>query len=120
MNKQLSIIFGIFILFCFIVFTYLKSNNRKPLFVLYYAPWCGFCKRAKPEFDKVNVSTVDCRSVNCDSTYHKNEVELMGIDSYPTFYFFKNGIVNKDTAIKYDGERSREHMEAFLKSNINN
>tara|TARA_Y100000389_G_C17244276_1_gene404768 strand:- start:144 stop:503 length:360 start_codon:yes stop_codon:yes gene_type:complete len=117
MDKHLDIILGILLLFILIAFIfYKKQKAKKPLFVLYYAPWCGFCKRAKPEFDKINLPYVECRSVNCDSTFHKREVEQMGIDSYPTFYLFKDGNLNKNTATRYDGERSCKHMEEFLKS----
>ena len=29
------------------------SNNSEPVFAMYYAEWCGHCKRTKPEFQKL-------------------------------------------------------------------
>ena len=30
-----------------------NNRSRKPIFVLYHAPWCGACKKFKPHFDRV-------------------------------------------------------------------
>lgn len=80
---------------------------------MFYAPWCGHCKAAKPEFTasaeefsgekKLAFGALDCtksRSV-CD----KYEVK-----GYPTFIYFNYG---KNPA-PYNGARNSEGFSQFM------
>lgn len=81
--------------------------------VMFYAPWCGHCKRAKPEFsaaatalaeDKENIlAAVDC-------TQNKDICTERGVRGYPTFQLFEDG----KFAEAYNGGRSKDSFVNFL------
>ena len=97
-------------------------NGDKPTLVLFYADWCGHCKKLKPTWSKtaelakekgltmiqINVGGEESDS---EETKKKNaEIsKKYNIDGYPTIILFKNG-----NAIPYDGPRTPEgFMNAF-------
>lgn len=74
--------------------------------VMFYAPWCGHCKRMKPEFDiaaktlsandpPVTLAKVDCTEAGKDTC---GRFEVRG---YPTVKIFRNGELSSD----YNGPR---------------
>jgi len=81
------------------------------VFVEFYAPWCGHCKRLIPEYEalathfkdtKVKIAKVDCIEEEQIAT----KFNIMG---YPTLKFFKNG-EPKD----YDGGRTASDLITWL------
>jgi thiol:disulfide interchange protein len=79
-------------------FSAVAEDNRDVL-MFFYADWCGYCKRFKPEFEAVkshieqNLSDrVRVEPVNC-SKPGKNERQLMseyGVQGFPTLLFINN------------------------------
>nr|XP_037278569.1 LOW QUALITY PROTEIN: protein disulfide-isomerase A5-like [Rhipicephalus microplus] len=66
-------------------------KRKKHALVMFYAPWCVHCKRAKPEFQaaaeelkddpKVALAAVDC-------TEHSGVCSAYDVGGYPTFKYF--------------------------------
>ena len=94
----------------------LNSGNKLALF---YADWCGHCKKLKPTWDSA-AETVNkdddmkMVKINCgDGTPEQKEImSKYNIDGYPTILIIKNGV-----ATPYEGERTKssfistvEHM----------
>ena len=83
--------------------------------VLFYADWCGHCKKVKPIWDDA-AKTVNKEDenkmikINCggDSEEEKEIMKKYNIDGYPTILIFENG---KPTM--YDDERTKE---SFIKT----
>ena len=90
---------------------------------LYYAVWCGHCKRMKPDWERVvkickeNKDYITnkynlvlaCNSYDADKD---NEVELAGINGFPTIH------INEEI---YNGERSTAAiLRAILKHGTSN
>jgi protein disulfide-isomerase-like protein len=91
----------------------LLESPEKTL-VLFYADWCGHCKKLKPEWDKCakDVNTDKKRMIKVDVGGKSKEeqalVEKYGVDGFPTILVFQNG-----SHEPYQGERS---VDAFLKA----
>merc|ERR1711909_232971 len=85
--------------------------------VMFYAPWCGHCKRMKPEFEKsagdllandppVSLVKVDCTEAGKDTC---GRFEVRG---YPTVKIFRNGELSSD----YNGPREAPGIIKTMKS----
>jgi len=87
--------------------------------VMFYAPWCGHCKKIKPEFEKsagdllandppVSLVKVDCTEAGKDTC---GRFEVRG---YPTLKIFRNGELSSD----YNGPREAAGITKFMKSQV--
>jgi protein disulfide-isomerase A5 len=89
---------------------YPKNDN---VLVLFYAPWCHWCNKMKPEWRlladhmRATNSQVKVGAVNCD-TYPEIATAL-SIDGFPTICLFTG---NKK--IEYNGERTKDALIKFL------
>ncbi|GFS06922.1 protein disulfide-isomerase A5 [Elysia marginata] len=93
-------------------------KKKKHCLVMFYAPWCGHCKKAKPEFmaaaeklkddTKVALAAVDC-------TVQTGICSAHDVTGYPTFKYFNYG----KNAQKYMGGRQEEDFIAFMKDPLN-
>jgi len=87
--------------------------------VMYYADWCGHCKNAKPEFNKLGATKtiggkiVEIQAVNPDT--NPEAAEGKNIRGYPTIHLYsaKGNLVQE-----YQGERTHEGFVEFLNENV--
>lgn len=92
------------------------SKDEKVL-VMFYADWCGHCKKLKPVWDEAaaelekdeNKGVGKMMKVNCgnpgEDKTHKAIMDKYGVQGYPTIKLFENG---KDS--EYTGGRSKEAL----------
>lgn len=83
----------------------------KPVLLDFWAPWCPYCRRIAPVFDKVAAQYQDrltAGKVNYDE--EPQLIERLGIDTIPTLMLFRNG--KAEASITAPG--SKAEIEAFL------
>jgi len=84
--------------------------------VLFYADWCGHCKKLKPTWDEtekeMNKTEKKMLKINCSEQDDEQLNELMGqynVKGYPTIILFVDG-----QPTPYDGERTAEAFKEAL------
>jgi len=93
-------------------FEELVRDPSKDVFVKYYAPWCGHCKKLAPIWEELAegyASEPNLTIAKFDST--ANEAEGVEVRGYPTLIFYPKG--NK-AGVNYDGERDLESFRKWL------
>ena len=91
-----------------------------PTFTMFYADWCGHCKKAKPDFVEfmgdgtktIGDKTVKIEMVNADSGDPK--VEAFQVKGYPTFCLQ----TTDGTVTEYKGKREVAGYLEFLNSSL--
>ena len=87
-------------------------SSDKPMMVFFYAPWCGHCTNAKPEFLKLmQKAPGSAYMIDCDA--NKEIAQKHNIDGFPTIRFYANGPKNGNPQ-DYNGDRSAEDMFKFM------
>jgi len=87
-------------------------DQDKNVFVEFYAPWCGHCKKLVPIWDELAQKYAGADNVviaKMDSTL--NEVEEVSIKGFPTLKFFPAG---SDEIVEYSGDRSLDDLLKYL------
>jgi len=97
--------------------TWDNATSGKMVFVKFFAPWCGHCKRMKPDWDKLMddfknnantlVADVDCVGEG------KALCSDVGIKGYPTIkYGDPSGLM------AYEGARDHASLKVFAQENL--
>ncbi|XP_046625601.1 protein disulfide-isomerase A5 [Neodiprion virginianus] len=89
-------------------------KKKKHVLVMFYAPWCGHCKKVKPEFTAAaekfkGVSKVELAAVDCTvNTVTCNTYEIQGYPSLKYFNYFDKAVKN------YVGDRTAEDFANYI------
>lgn len=106
---------------------YLDTLNdlSKDVFIEYYAPWCGHCKKLFPIWEELaevyESKNEDSKVVIAQIDHSNNDVDTpIMIEGYPTIIFYPaNGKINEKTGIRehvvYDQARQAEYFIDFIK-----
>lgn len=95
----------------------MKNAENGKLFVMYYAEWCGHCKKTLPEFNKLmdnykgKVTIIAIDSENSDNA---ELVKNQKIQGFPTIRYYPSGI--SEDYQEYNGERTHNGFMGFLNS----
>lgn len=72
-------------------FDELVLKNDKPVFVDFFATWCGPCKMMEPVLEKASEEVPDVDFVSIDTDEAEDLALSYGITNIPCMIFFKNG-----------------------------
>lgn len=93
---------------------HLKKDLR-PMLVMFYVPWCGFCKRLKPDFSKAasELKSEGYLLAAMDVERQSNALarRAFNITGFPTIIYFENGKMKQI----YEGDNNKDGIVAFMK-----
>ncbi|KAI9223862.1 thioredoxin-like protein [Blastocladiella britannica] len=97
-------------------------HSEQTAAVLYYAPWCGYCKQFKPEFEaaaKKLKGLANVGAVNCDE--EKALCAQAGIQGFPVLkVYYTNAKSKKRVPIEFNGERTAKAVQSFVVDRLPN
>ena len=101
------------------------SEVDKPVIVDFWAPWCTYCRRIAPAFDKIASQQEDkLIFAKLDIDDAAEIAEEYGVDTIPTLIIFKNGEADGRSQLLYATEKaeclknSKAKIEAFIEENL--
>ncbi|XP_067645832.1 protein disulfide-isomerase TMX3 [Eurosta solidaginis] len=86
---------------------FLDVYTQEQWLVMFYAPWCGYCKRTEPIFAQVaqELHSLSIRVGKIDCTRFPKVAKEMKIRAYPTIMFIKGNM-----KYIYNGDRNKEEL----------
>jgi len=97
------------------------AKNYDSLFVFFYAPWCGWCKKIKPVVERVGTyfnTKPDGKKLlvaKIDSIANNNAAATKyDIKVFPTFYYIRNGRRQIHPTVGSDYGRTFEQFVSWL------
>jgi len=91
-------------------------GGDKAVFVEFFAPWCGHCKKLAPDYEVVADSFAGSKEVivaSVDADAHKDLGGRFDVHGFPTLKFFPKGSTTPEA---YEGGRSIEDITLYIEN----
>ena len=86
-------------------------ESDKPVFVDFWAPWCGYCQRLTPIIEEMGTEISDkVKIVKMNVDENRQIAQKYGVMSLPTMILFKDG----EIAEKLLGYMPKANIEAKI------
>jgi thioredoxin domain-containing protein 5 len=89
--------------------TFPDMLSHGPVFVKFFAPWCGHCKKLAPTWNQLAKhmqGQLNIAEVNCED--QKSLCKAQDIEGYPTLFYYSNGVKTE-----YTGSRKIDQLKEF-------
>lgn len=107
---------------------YVFSSNYTTI-VEFYAPWCGYCQKLKPDYEaasKEGHHYAQFAAINCDDKQNRDFCQSQGITGFPTLKtyrppktFINSRRRNQQYAVQsYENERSKTGILNAMKGQV--
>ena len=96
------------------------EGQNSPSLIMYYADWCGHCKRAKPELEAAKSQyngKVKIIMLNAEDPENASLLKQEDVQGFPTIRYYKSGmptVGKKSDYEEYNGDRTKEDFLQFL------
>lgn len=87
-------------------------KNEKPVFVDFWAPWCGPCQMMGPVIDELSKELTDVNVGKLNVDENPQTASTYEIMSIPSMKVFKGGVVVKE----FVGVQSKDKLKTELAS----
>ncbi|XP_044758087.1 thioredoxin domain-containing protein 5 [Coccinella septempunctata] len=98
---------------------YAEELPKRNHFIMFYAPWCGHCRRLAPTWEQLaemlNEDDSNVRIAKVDCTVDKKICSDEDVTGYPTLKFFKKGNSNGE---KFRGPRDLPTLTTFINEQL--
>lgn len=91
------------------------TTTDKPLFIDFWAEWCGPCKMVEPVIDELVSEFAEYTFVKVNVDECPISSSTYGIRSIPTFVIIKNNNI----VYKHSGALPKKMLQEVLKSTLN-
>ena len=94
------------------------TTSGKAVFVKFFAPWCGHCKRMAPDWEKLALSLKENDKVviaKLDGSRYSDLTKNLPISGYPTLLMFSP---SEDEPKVYSGARNNRAWTKFITAHL--
>jgi protein disulfide-isomerase-like protein len=95
---------------------HLKQNPSQ--FVMFYAPWCGHCKKFKPIMIEASRKVKSAPLVAVDCTEEDPLCRRWNVTGYPTFYWCAGGTQADCEKYQWSGSEDANDVRSYIENKI--